>query len=189
MTAKDLPTPATLRKLLSYDPDTGLLTWKRRSPEMFTDGKQTADQICTRWNARFAGKVALTSPANGYRSGSVLGICCLAHRVAYAVHHGAWPSKHIDHISGVRSDNRIANLRDVSHTENLRNSAMRSNNTSGVVGVMWSESLGKWRGQIRVHGKPIHLGIFEDFDDAVSARAAAEVQHGFHPNHGRPALA
>ena len=190
MTVKDLPTPATLRKLLSYDPDTGLMTWKRRSPEMFTGGKQSADQNCTRWNARFAGEPAFeTVTSLGYFGGRVFGRIYFAHRVAHAIHHGAWPHGQIDHISGVKTDNRIANLRDVSHAENLRNAAMPSTNTSGVCGVSRRKSSGKWTAQIRRNRKQKHLGTFESFDDAVAARKAAEVKYGYHPNHGRPALA
>lgn len=185
MTVKDLPTPATLRKLLSYDPDTGLMTWKHRSPEMFTD-----ERYCGRWNTKHAGKPAFaTVTRDGYRCGRIFGRAYLTHRVAYAIHHGKWPDKQIDHISGVKTDNRIVNLRDVSPTENLRNAAMPSNNTSGVCGVYWHKCSGKWRGMIRAHGKLCHLGLFEKFDDAVAARAAAEVKYGYHPNHGRPALA
>jgi len=184
MTAEDLPTPATLRKLLSYDPDTGLLTWRRRPPEMFPD-----EQYGRAWNTRYAGKPAFaTATRDGYRCGRIFGKAYPAHRVAYAIHHGNWPRGSIDHISGVKTDNRIANLRDVSHTENLRNAAMPSTNTSGACGVYWHKNSGKWRCMIKVNGKLQSLGYFEDFGDAVVARKAAEVKYGFHPNHGRPAL-
>jgi len=191
MTAKDLPTPATLRKLLSYDPGTGLMVWKRRSPEMFTDGSRyTAEQVCTRWNTRFDGKPAFeTATSLGYFGGRVFGKIYFAHRVAYAIHHGAWPHGQVDHISGVKTDNRIANLRDVSHSENLRNAAISSNNTSGACGVSWNVATSKWRAQIRRNREQKHLGTFDNFDDAVAARAAAEVKYGYHPNHGRPHLA
>ena len=178
MTTKDLPTPATLRKLLSYDPDTGLLTWRRRPPEMFT-----GERYGKAWNSRYAGRPAfVTATRDGYRCGRIFEKSYFAHRVAYAIHYGAWPRDQVDHISGVKTDNRIANLRDVSRTENLRNAAKQSNNTSGVCGVYWHKNSGKWRGLIRVNGKLQSLGYFEDFGDAVVARKAAEVKYGFHPN-------
>ena len=180
MTAKDLPTPATLRKLLSYDPNTGLLTWKRRSPEMFK-----AENRSNAWNARHAGKEAFTATmAQGYKIGSVLGSVYYAHRVAYAVHYGKWPAQHIDHISGDAADNRITNLRDVSQSMNCRNTAMQSSNTSGVCGVSWHKGSGKWQAHVKLYGKQKYLGTFDNIDDAAAARKAAEAGHGFTERHG-----
>ena len=185
MTAKDLPTPVTLRKLLSYDPDTGLLTWKHRPLEMFA-----TEPAGKTWNTRFSGKPAFTTLHDrGYRQGFIYHKSYYAHRVAYAIYHGNWPVMGVDHVNGNTGDNRIENLRDVSPSVNGRNAAMWSNNTSGVCGVGWSKASKKWRAQIRVRNKDYHLGAFENFDDAVAARKAAEVEYGFHPNHGRPALA
>lgn len=185
MTAKDLPTPATLRKLLSYDPDTGLLTWKYRPPEMFAtmlDYKA--------WNARFNGKPAFaTVKADGYLLGRLFYRSYRAHRIAYAIYHGAWPTGEVDHKNGVRSDNRITNLRDVTRSENQRNAAIPRDNSSGHIGVSLHTPTGRWRARIAAGSKQIYLGLFENFDDAVAARAVAEVKYGYHPNHGRPALA
>tara|TARA_R110001606_G_scaffold382012_1_gene543540 strand:+ start:158 stop:715 length:558 start_codon:yes stop_codon:yes gene_type:complete len=184
MTAKDLPTPATLRKLLSYKPDTGLMTWKRRPLEMFR-----AARDCNSWNAKHAGRAAFTATnARGYRQGAIFGKLYYAHRVAYAIHHGEWPAKHIDHVNGGKVDNRIANLRDVTPSTNARNAAMWSNNTSGACGVEWVRCSGKWRARIGFHGKSVHLGYFENFEDAVAARKAFEAVNGFTDRHGRPAL-
>ena len=185
MAGKDLPTPDTLRELLSYDPGTGLLMWHPRPIEMFPD-----ERTFKGWNTKYAGKEALTAVNDqGYRGGRIFCVCHNAHRVAWAVYHGAWPAKQIDHINGNKADNRITNLRDVSQTENLRNTVTYSTNTSGVCGVSWRKETCKWRAQITLRGKSCHLGYFADFDDAVAARKAAEVKYGFHPNHGRPALA
>lgn len=180
MTARDLPTPATLRKLLSYDPDTGLMTWKRRPPEMFK-----AENRANAWNAKHAGNVAFTATvAKGYLGGAIFGNLYYAHRVAYAIHHGKWPAKQIDHISGDKTDNRIANLRDVSRSVNARNTAMLSSNTSGVCGVSWHKGSGKWQSHIRSGGKHRYLGLFDNLDDAAAARKAAEAGHGFTERHG-----
>ena len=182
MTDTDLPTPETLRKLLSYDPDTGLLTWKRRPIEMFAS--ERAGKV---WNTRFCGKPACrTEKDTGYVRGRILEKTYLAHRVAYAIYHDTWPTDQIDHINGDRLDNRIANLRDVSRTENSRNSVIPINNTSGHIGVSWRTDVSKWQAYIYAHGKRLHIGHFTDIEDAIAARAAAEVKYGFHPNHGRP---
>lgn len=181
MTDTDLPTPETLRKLLSYDPDTGLLTWKRRPIEMFA-----TDRAGKIWNTRFCGKPAFKTDHNaGYRQGKISDKAYLAHRVAYAIHHGAWPASQIDHINGDRSDNRIANLRNVTNAENARNRVLPTDNTSGHMGVSWDGRRCKWHSCIHVRGKRRHIGYFTDIEDAIAARAAADVQYGFHPNHGR----
>lgn len=185
MTVKDLPTPATLRKLLSYDPDTGLMTWKRRPLEAFA-----TEPAGKTWNTRFSGKPAFTSIHDrGYMQGYIHDKIYYAHRVAYAIYHGSWPVMGVDHVNGVRSDNRIENLRDVSPSVNGRNAVMWSSNTSGVCGVGWVKARSKWVAHIKVRNKRYHLGTFDSFDDAVAARAAAEVKHGFTERHGRPALA
>jgi hypothetical protein len=110
-----------------------------------------------------------------------------AHRVAWLLQTGSWPKGFIDHINGVRDDNRIENLRDVSSRENQMNSKMNSRNTSGVVGVVWRWKTKTWEASIKVFGKRIHLGNYADISHAAAARKSAEKEHGFHPNHGRAA--
>jgi len=102
------------------------------------------------------------------------------HRLIWKLLYGEDPVE-IDHINGNRSDNRITNLRSVSHLENTRNSKRRSGNTSGVTGVFWLKDRSKWRVSISQE----LLGEFNKFEDAVAARKQAEKEHGYHPNHGR----
>ena len=179
-----------LRRLLRYDPATGQLTWLKRTPDLFTEGKKTAEQNCDSWNARFAGKPALynTSTYDCLR-GTIFNRTFLAHRVCWALHYGSWPTDQIDHINGNPFDNRIENLRNVSNRENNRNKGLtrgkERKNTSGRIGVYWVKKTRRWCAQIVVNGKQIGLGTFVDFDAACAARAAAEKEHGFHPNHGR----
>lgn len=188
MAEQDLPTPETLRKLLSYDADTGILTWLARPVEMFKDGGNGAEHNAARWNGMYAGKPALQSPhKDGYCHGHIFGKLFLAHRVIWAIVHGEWPTNHIDHISGVRNDNRIENMRDVTRQENGRNVAKPTCNTSGVIGVYWHKATGKWTAAICVNRKLKHIGLFASFDDAVAARKCAEAALGFHTNHGRAA--
>jgi hypothetical protein len=183
---KELPSPELLRKLLRYEPETGELYWRERTPDMFPRGKQTALHNCSIWNGRFAHKPAFTSTTKwGYRQGSVFNKKLTGHRVAWAIQHGAWPSHEIDHINGVRDDNRLANLRDVTSSENGRNSRKPAHNTSGSVGVSWCESRGKWVAYIRTNGKVVNLGRFSQKVDAIAMRRSAELEHGYHPNHGR----
>ena len=81
----------------------------------------------------------------------------------------------------------FSNLRQVTRVENLRNQKRYSNNTSGAVGVYWHKREKKWEAGIRVKGKYIFLGYFDDKEEAVAAREKAERRYGFHLNHGRAA--
>jgi len=186
MADKALPSPELLRQLLSYDPDTGLLMWLRRPVEMFASGGRLPTLSAATWNSKFADKTAFTAKnANGYHVGIVFYQLIFAHRAIWAMSHGAWPDQYIDHINGVRTDNRIANLRSVTRQENMRNAARPKRNTSGVIGVYLDKTCGKWIASIKVDSRQIHLGRFASFNDAVVARKAAEVEWGFHANHGR----
>jgi len=180
MAAQQLITPALLRKLLRYEPDTGKLFWIVRPVEMFK-AKRDAD----RWNTRYAGKEAFTAYSNGYLLGRLAGATLKAHRVIWAIYYGEWPSQHIDHINGIPGDNRIENMRVVTDLENARNMPMRKDNASGVTGVSWNNHTGKWTAYISTDGKVKNLGLFSSFDDAVVARKSAEIGCGYHANHGR----
>lgn len=177
-----------LRDLLSYNGDTGRLYWAVRPASMFADGAVPAERACRSWNTRYAGKEAFTSDdGKGYRIGAIFGRLYNAHRVVWALVHGAWPDEQIDHINGDRSDNRLANLRCASVRENARNTKRPAHNSSGVIGVNWRACKSKWRAYIAVNRHTLHLGYFDSFEAAVTARRSAEKELGFHPNHGRVA--
>jgi hypothetical protein len=107
-----------------------------------------------------------------------------AHRVAWAIHFGEWP-KFIDHINGDKTDNRIENLRAVSFVENTRNRKRPTNNSSGHAGIYWHTKERRWVARIGDGAGRKRLGSFLNLDDAVAARRKAEVDLGYHPNHGR----
>jgi hypothetical protein len=173
MATKELPSPEELRKLIAYDPLTGLLTWLPR-------GLKT-------WDKKHAGKLAFNwKDEEGYFCGTVLGKKSRAHRVGWAIYYGAWPNGDVDHINQVKDDNRIENLREVTRAENLRNSTLSNRNTSGFIGVTLCKRDMRWRATIRTGGKFVSLGRYATLGEAVSARKAAEFEHGYHPNHGRP---
>lgn len=181
--------PDILRQLLDYDPETGVLTWRHRGLEWFTAGPgRSLANVAACWNSKFAGKPALaTDNGQGYASGKCLGKTLKAHRVIWAIVHGAWPDGEIDHINGDPMDNRLCNLRCVSHGENMRNQKRRADNSSGVAGVYLVPGYSRWRAQIKLHGKRFHLGYFATFEEAASAKAEAEERAGYHENHGRAA--
>lgn len=135
-----------------------------------------------------AGKPALAYQdlRHGYLTGSLFNRHISAHRVVFALTHGAWPAGEVDHINGNRTDNRPANLRDVPHRENLKNAKRAINNTSGTTGVTFDSTHGKWVARIAATGnRNRHVGCFVSKSEAVAARKAAEALHGYHPNHGR----
>ena len=173
-------TPEIVRELLDYDPETGALTWREREEKWFKTGRAYST-----WNSRYAGKSALSSNSGqGYLRGRILGHFRFAHRVAYAHFHGAWPSQEIDHINQDRSDNRIKNLREVSHSQNMRNQSRRSDNTSGYCGVHRDKKRGGWEARITIKGRYTHLGYFDSKTAAINARKEAELKYGYSDRHG-----
>ena len=90
----------------------------------------------------------------------------------YDVDHKVHPPKPEHKI-----DNRKSNLRLVTRTENRMNTALRSDNTSGVTGVCWNKALDKWLSRITVNGHVISLGHYNDFESAVRARKEAEEKY------------
>lgn len=84
-----------------------------------------------------------------------------------------------DHIHGnkSRNDNRKSNLRLSTHSQNLKNLSLSKENKSGVTGVYWHAKRNKWIAYITVNGERMHLGYFNDFDDAVKARKEAEFKY------------
>ena len=183
MATRELPSPGELHKYLAYDPATGELTWKARTPEMFEDGdSRLSEAKCQAFNTKFSEK-QFGSYNQGYRRGAIMGRSIQGHRIAWAMYHGKWPEGEIDHINGKRSDNRIENLRDVTLSVNQRNRIMSDRNTSGACGVYQRRS-GKWRSQIVVQRQYMNLGLYSHKFDAVLARLQAERQHGFSIRHG-----
>lgn len=172
-----------LHSVLTYDSDTGYLYWKPRPRDMF---KRSKDWKA--WNSRFANARAgnLHKQHSGYCTIHVtlLNKLRLAHRIVWFMYYGEWPKDQIDHINGVATDNRIENLRDVSRQDNQRNVRRKANNTSGTTGVHWHISKKKWEAQIKVNDKRLFLGCFKHKEDAIAARKAAQIEHGYHENHG-----
>ena len=110
----------------------------------------------------------------------------MEHRYIWETAFGPIPEgMYIDHINGVRHDNRLENLRLVDRTGNARNAKRRNDSSSGVTGVHFHKQHGKWNSRINHEGKRVELGLYRDWFEAVCARKAAEVRLGYHENHGR----
>jgi hypothetical protein len=168
----------TLKKLFTWNAETGSLVWKERPTEMF--GRH---QDWVTWNKRFAGKEALNHVCAGYCFGGIFGRVFRKHRVLWALEHGEWPDN-IDHINGNGLDNRLANLRSVPQSVNTKNMRLSKRNKSGVIGVAWIPRLKKWEAKLSSGGKFVYLGLHSKKEDAIAARLEANAQHGFHANHG-----
>jgi HNH endonuclease len=146
-------TLADLRHCLRYEPETGLF--------FRTSGRCAGQQ---------AGVVK-----NGYVYVPVFKKQIRAHRAAWAMTHGRWPRKDIDHKNGNKLDNRIDNLRETDSTgnnQNLRRS--RSTSKSGLIGAFFESSSGLYRSTIRANGKNHDLGRYPTADEAHAAYVAAK---------------
>jgi hypothetical protein len=180
-------TQELVREFLDYDPDTGVLTWKRRDREWFA-----SDQSWERWNTGRAGKPAGTVRREPRRDNlyyiqiGILGTTYLAHRVIWLWQTGSWPTAHIDHINHDGSDNCWKNLREATPQLNRRNLPLSRTSKSGHIGVHLHKRTGRYRAIVGVDKRQIHLGYFRTPEQAAAARKAAEQQHGFSPGHGSP---
>ena len=157
-----------LTKVMNYDPETGVFTWLKNMSS----------------RAR-VGYVAGSMLDNGYIQIRISYRYYLAHRLAWMITHNKWPDNYIDHINGIKTDNRICNLRDVTHQENGRNRKISSNNTSGITGVSWINKNKSWQAGIKIDRKVKYLYSGKDFFQACCARKSAEAKYGFHENNGR----
>ena len=179
MTIKELPSVVRLREVLRYEPETGKLIWLPRAEEEFS-----LPQYAVAWNTRFAGIEAGYLTNKGHRIVGVDRGLFFAHRIIWAMVHGAAPVLEIDHIDQNPDNNRVNNLREVSHLTNLMNVSMRRDNVSGCMGVTQKAS-GRWRANIQADKKWRYLGTFDSFEEAVQARKQAAEKFGFSANHGR----
>ncbi len=114
-------------------------------------------------------------PTKEPRTVKVGGITISSHRAAWVVYYGVFPSGEIDHINGDPSDNRIANLRDVSKSINQQNKRRpRADNKSGYLGVSWSIPAKKWKAQITIDGHTHYLGLHSTPEQAHAAYLEAK---------------
>lgn len=167
-------TPELVRRLVAYDPNTGLMTWRARDIDLFSRAGHGADHTRARWNTRYAEKPAFVSiQSQGYRYGRIFKHGFLAHRVGWACHYGAWPAYEIDHINHDRADNRIANLRAASRLENAQNGKSHCDSASEFLGVSLMARDGVWVAQL----KSRYLGRFQSQREAALAYDAAAKRH------------
>lgn len=144
---------------LAYNHETGDLTWKKVR------------------NSKLIGTQAKCLDVSGYVQVNIAGTLVKGHRLAWLLHYGSWPDGHIDHINGIRNDNRISNLRDVSNQLNAQNQRSGSRpNSTGFIGVHVSRCSDKkrYRAKIQFNGAQIHLGGYPTPELAYEAYVNAK---------------
>lgn len=152
---------ALARRLFSYNPSTGHVTWRVSNGRSVRSGDRAGCFDCS----------------NGYRRIGYRGTFYSEHRIVWMLHYGENPPPVLDHANRVRHDNRVVNLRPASPAENASNRSILFANKSGVAGVYWSAEHKKWKAQISVKGKRLFLGLHDDISDARTARLQAERLH------------
>lgn len=152
-----LPSCATVRALLDYDPATGIFTWKR--------------------TGRRAG-----GPAGENNSYWLIGIDYVryyAHRLAWLWMTGKAPEQEVDHRDRDALNNRWSNLREATSSQNKHNRGVTRRSRSGVKGVHWNERDQKWEASLMVDYKRTRLGNFDSIAEAAAAyRSALASQTG-----------
>lgn len=159
-------TQKRLRQLLLYNKETGVFVWNTSRDNSVKKDDTAGSMRC--------GYVCIRIDSQNYS----------AHRLVWLYLYGKLPIQ-IDHINGIKNDNRIINLREVDCLENNKNKRLGKNNTSGYFGITWNKTARKWRGFIKINGKNKHLGYFTDKKEAIKTRKMAESKYGYHENHGK----
>lgn len=177
-------TAGQARAYFDYNPGTGMLLWKSRPLSIFASpaaGKS--------WNTRHAGKAAGSvfkqkGKYTGYRHVRVCGRNYRVHYIVWLIYHGRAPEGVIDHVDGDGTNNKIANLRDATWSENSKNARISLRNTSGICGVRYYPPTRKWAANITSDGERVFLGYHSTIFEAACVRRSAEMGMGFTDRHG-----
>lgn len=153
-------TQKELKRIINYDPSTGIFTWK----------------ISPRYNINM-GDIAGSIDGKGYVRLKISGSIYSGHRLAWFYMLGCWPTE-IDHRNCCKTDNRYVNLRDVPHKENMQNRhSAPANSTTGALGVHVSRD--KFVARIKVDGRTRHIGVYNTIREASAA--FINVKRALHP--------
>lgn len=150
-------TQERLKELVTYFPTTGEMTWN-------------VDRSRNKAGSRVGHRTQ-----KGYVLVGIDKKLYLRHRLAWLYVNGVWPTAFIDHVNGIKGDDRLENLREAEHSQNIANSKRHTDNKSGVKGVHFHPQTGKWR--VQLGGKATrHVGLFESKAEAADAyeKAARE---------------
>ena len=162
-------TQEDLKKILHYEPETGLFTW-----------------IAARASNKMkAGQVAGGISVQGYVRISIKAKRYLAHRLVWLYVHGHFPPDHTDHINGIKTDNRLCNLRAATHAQNLTNRGETRGRPPGAKGVYWDKRRKKWVVRCKANGNFLYFGSFNTIEAASAVyQEFAKKHHGEFYNGG-----
>ena len=132
---------------LQYDPETGVIIWIKKPCKKIQ-----------------VGNIAGNLNSDGYIHIRFYGKSYQAHRLAWYLHYGKWPTNQIDHINGIRTGNRINNLRDVTRSENQNN--RKGHREKTYKHYNYDKNKQKWKVQKRINGKKTFFGYFETEEKA-----------------------
>lgn len=161
-------TQELLHELYDYDAKVGQLVWTAYNGRCRHVGKSVGSK----------------NKATGYIVTRLFGVSYGVHRLIWLYHYGRWPNNYIDHINGVKTDNRIENLRDTTPAENVRNTFnIKKTNTGyrGVNRVRAVKSAKPYKTGITVDNVIINLGRYETIEDAVAVYHTAREMLGLIP--------
>jgi len=169
MIYKDLPRADYLRSIFNYNKKTGKLIWK----------KKTANCV------KIGTEAGFVSGRTGRLQVSIKGEVFYVPRIIWKMVKGRIPNyKQIDHDDRNPLNNAWDNLSLKTQSENMKNSSLQRNNTSGIVGVNFHKFSGLWKGSIS-NNKKIETVYFKTMDEAIDWRRSKEREYGFHKNHGK----
>lgn len=151
-----------LRELLDYNPTTGIFTWRHTVSNRVGGTRAGADN-------------------RGYQQIKIDRKLYQAHRLAWCYVYGSWPPHMIDHINGIKHDNRVINLRLATNQENQQNRRTPQGGNP-YIGVSWHKGRQLWQSQIRVQGKPTHLGYFGSAEEAFAMYTNVKRREHSHGN-------
>lgn len=156
-------TAERLRKVLNYNPHTGQFTWLVR----------TARRI-------HIGDSPNCKNRDGYIQVSIDNKRYLVHRLVWLYVYDEWPLFQLDHVNGIRDDNRLCNLRSVTNSQNQQNRrGARCDSRTNVIGVTWVEKRQCWRAHLMLNRKYMLKSYHKKIEDAIASRRQAELK--YHP--------
>lgn len=145
-----------LKKVLYYDPWTGWFTWIANVNRRFPIGSRASQYV-----------------GNGYLRVAVFGKRYMAHRLAWFYVHGVWPAEELDHVNRDQADNRIANLRQATRSQNAAYARCRKDSISGFKGVGFNKRDMNYFAYYSLNKIYHRVGTFASAEKAAAAREIA----------------
>lgn len=165
-----IPEQDYLLECFDYNPELGDFFWRERPREHFK-----FNNVYMKFIKNCPNKLINTFNSTGYYTVILDGKEYLLHRLIWKLYYGEEPPNYIDHINGIRHDNRICNLREATQQQNIRNkNKLISNNISGYLGITYNKKSHRYRVSIACNYSNIYVGVFIDLNEARTRRVLLE---------------